>query len=200
MSIHRSSGAVGVELFQTMLRKNQPHPRTRAQFKRIFIVKFVLMTLRTRCVCAKPQWKDTMSEECMEHALNPNEVDVGTVLPSEEDSSDVEVSDTDVPDYHPDDHLALPLSMSKWLFRVSWLSASTCLLAVYMQLLDLALVPAAVLFTSINYWRWPDYSWSLHLSVCFCDWRYTQFLVHAILQTSVRKRLSCQKVHTSSVN
>ena len=99
------------------------------------------------------------SEERMEHALIPKEVDVGTVLLSEEDSSDVEVSDIDVPDYHPDDHLALPLSMSKWLFRVSWLSASTCLLAVYMHLLDLALVPAAVLFTSINYWRWPDYSW-----------------------------------------
>lgn len=64
-----------------------------------------------------------------------------------------------------DDHLALPSSMATWLFRVSWLSASTCLLALYMHLFDLALVPAVVLFTSVNYWRRPDYSWRRYVDI-----------------------------------
>ena len=98
--------------------------------------------------------------ESAEYALHPSDVDADMTPPStplQEHKGDV--ADPDTPDNHPDDHLALPLIMSKWLFRVSWLSASTCLLAVSMGLFDLALVPAAVLITSINYWRWPDYSW-----------------------------------------
>ena len=84
--------------------------------------------------------------------------DVGTMLISMQYTNDVQISD-------PDDHLALPLSMSKWLYRLSWLSASTCCLAVYMQLFDLAIVPAAVLFTSIKYWRCPDYSWRRYVDI-----------------------------------
>jgi len=105
------------------------------------------------------------SKECMENALHPLEVDVGLVLPLRQNNRDAEVWDPDTQDSHPDDHLALPSSVSKWLFRVSWLSSTTFLLAVYMHLFDLAIVPAAVLFTSINYWRRPDYSWRRYVDI-----------------------------------
>jgi len=84
-------------------------------------------------------------------------VDLSEIAPSKLNEHDV--SHESEPDVHPEDHLALPSCQSKWLFRVSWLSVCTFVLAMYMHLWDLALVPAGVLVTSLNYWRWPDYSW-----------------------------------------
>ncbi len=58
----------------------------------------------------------------------------------------------------PSQTLALPFEFSKYILFFSYLSACSALLAVYKRLYDLAVVPALVLFTSVNYWRLPDYS------------------------------------------
>lgn len=69
----------------------------------------------------------------------------------------------------PDDNLALPISHFKWLFRVSWLISVAFVLSLVYKKWDL--VPCAVLvgFTSVNYWRWPDYSWLYSLYPCSCE-------------------------------
>lgn len=61
--------------------------------------------------------------------------------------------------------LALPPVFSKYILLVSYLSACTALLAVYMQLYDLCFVPFLVFATSINYWRWPDYSYRRYVDI-----------------------------------
>ncbi len=47
---------------------------------------------------------------------------------------------------------------SKILWRASWLFLGTAVYATYQQHYDLAIAPAGIFLTSINYWRHPTYS------------------------------------------
>ena len=47
---------------------------------------------------------------------------------------------------------------SRILWRASWLFLGTAAYATYQQHYDLAIAPAGIFLTSINYWRHPTYS------------------------------------------
>jgi hypothetical protein len=51
------------------------------------------------------------------------------------------------------------------LWRTSFLCLITCFYAIYKGFTDLAILPAAIFLTSINYWRHPDYSWRRYLDI-----------------------------------
>jgi hypothetical protein len=61
--------------------------------------------------------------------------------------------------------LCLAPTLSKWLWRSSWLHASSMLVAVFVGMYDLALFSTLVLITSLNYWRDPDYGWRRYLDI-----------------------------------
>lgn len=46
-----------------------------------------------------------------------------------------------------------------YLYMTSWVSLVSCIYAAHRQHYDLAVVPGSVFLSSINYWRYPDYSW-----------------------------------------
>ena len=48
---------------------------------------------------------------------------------------------------------------SYFIWKASWLSLFSCMYAISQGHTDLAIVPGGVFLTSINYWRYPDYSW-----------------------------------------
>lgn len=57
-------------------------------------------------------------------------------------------------------HTILPREYYVWLYYVSYAGIGTTLYAWYRGLYWTALVaPGAVMVTSVNYWRRPDYSW-----------------------------------------
>ena len=55
--------------------------------------------------------------------------------------------------------LALPYEYSQYLYFISYLMIIPFFTAIYNKYYDCALVVGILLFTSINYWRCPDYSW-----------------------------------------
>lgn len=65
------------------------------------------------------------------------------------------------------DGLIIPADQSRFLWYVSWLSLPSGLYAVYRGYYDLAAVPLGVLLTSLNYWRYPDYSWRRNLDMSY---------------------------------
>lgn len=54
---------------------------------------------------------------------------------------------------------------SYFLWKVSWLSFISAIYAISQGYNDLAFVPGGVFLTSLNYWRYPDYSWRRTLDV-----------------------------------
>ena len=53
------------------------------------------------------------------------------------------------------------------LWRTSWLALFNCMHAIKNKHYDVALVPAGVFLTSINYWRKPDYSWRRYIDITY---------------------------------
>jgi hypothetical protein len=56
---------------------------------------------------------------------------------------------------------------SNFLWRTSWISFISAIYAFYQSHYMLALVPAGVFLTSINYWYHPDYSWRRYVDIMF---------------------------------
>jgi hypothetical protein len=63
--------------------------------------------------------------------------------------------------------LVLPPEHYWFLWSLSWLSLVSALYAVYRGYYDLACVPGGVWITSINYWRYPDYSWRRYVDIAY---------------------------------
>ena len=61
--------------------------------------------------------------------------------------------------------LVLPPNQYWFLWKISWFSLGSASFAIYRGYYDLALVPLGVWLTSINYWRYPDYSWRRYLDI-----------------------------------
>jgi len=53
----------------------------------------------------------------------------------------------------------------RFIYKVSFLSVFSALYALYKRHYDMALVPAGVFLTSVNYWRKPDYSWRRYVDM-----------------------------------
>lgn len=51
------------------------------------------------------------------------------------------------------------------IWRVSWLSAVSSAYALYKGQYSLAAQRAIILLNSINYWRYPDYSWRRYIDI-----------------------------------
>jgi hypothetical protein len=57
----------------------------------------------------------------------------------------------------PENQLSLQPIYSKWLWRSSWLHCVSIVCSWLTGAYDLTMLAAVVLFTSLNYWRKPDY-------------------------------------------
>lgn len=68
--------------------------------------------------------------------------------------------------------LCLPLVYSKYLYRLSIFSG---FYGFYRRYWDLACVPLGVGLNSLNYWRYPDYSWRRYVDIGYivisCMWQ-----------------------------
>jgi hypothetical protein len=60
---------------------------------------------------------------------------------------------------------ALSPKYARWLWFSSWMHSITVLVAVSMHVYDLALLATIVLFTSLNYWKLPDYGWRRYADI-----------------------------------
>jgi hypothetical protein len=65
------------------------------------------------------------------------------------------------------DQLILPKPQYTFLWRLSWLSLLSGIYALYRQHYYLAPAPIGVWLTSINYWRYPDYSWRRYVDIIY---------------------------------
>lgn len=61
----------------------------------------------------------------------------------------------------------LPASQFQLIWRLSWLSLLSGIVALACRHFDLFWVPLGVWLTSINYWRHPDFSWRRYLDIVF---------------------------------
>ena len=59
----------------------------------------------------------------------------------------------------------LPKEQYSILYKASYMALAASLYGVYRQHYHVAIVPASIFLTSINYWRHPDYSWRLQLDL-----------------------------------
>lgn len=46
-----------------------------------------------------------------------------------------------------------------YIYRISYLTSLTALYGIYRQYYVLAVLPASIFLSSINYWKYPTYSW-----------------------------------------
>jgi hypothetical protein len=53
----------------------------------------------------------------------------------------------------------------KLIYNISFLCLISSIYAVYQKHYVLSIVPGGVFLTSINYWRYPDYSWRRYLDM-----------------------------------
>jgi hypothetical protein len=61
--------------------------------------------------------------------------------------------------------MCLSPTLSTRLWWSSWIHAPALLVALSLQVYDLALLAAIVLFTSLNYWRSPDYGCRRYIDI-----------------------------------
>ena len=61
----------------------------------------------------------------------------------------------------------LPKAQYMYLWRLSWLSFFSGLVAMSTRHFDLCFVPFGVWFTSILYWWRPDYSWRRYFDMVY---------------------------------
>jgi hypothetical protein len=54
-----------------------------------------------------------------------------------------------------------------FFWKISFLSLISCIYAICKNHYDLALVPGGVFLTSINYWRYSDYSWRRYVDMIY---------------------------------
>ena len=59
----------------------------------------------------------------------------------------------------------IPKEQYMVIYRVAWLSLVSCMYALHRGHYSLAIVPGSVFLNSINYWRYPDYSWRRYLDI-----------------------------------
>ena len=53
----------------------------------------------------------------------------------------------------------------KLIYNISFLCLISSIYAVYQEYYVLSIIPGSVFITSINYWRYPDYSWRRYLDM-----------------------------------
>jgi hypothetical protein len=61
--------------------------------------------------------------------------------------------------------MCLSPALSRRLWWSSWIHAPALLVALSLQVYDLALLAGIVLFTSLNYWRHPDYGCRRYIDI-----------------------------------
>ena len=73
---------------------------------------------------------------------------------------------------------------SKFLWKISFVSIFSSIYAVYQKHYILALLPAGVFLTSINYWRHPDYSWRRYVDILFVNFALIYQTYYAFSHTA----------------
>ena len=68
---------------------------------------------------------------------------------------------------------------NKMVWNVSWLSLGSSIYALYNGHYDIAFVPGGIFLTSINYWRYPDYSWRRYIDIYYVYTGFTYQLIRA---------------------
>jgi hypothetical protein len=53
------------------------------------------------------------------------------------------------------------------IYNISYLSLGSCIYAIYNKHYYISICPGGVFLTSINYWRFPDYSWRRYLDLIY---------------------------------
>lgn len=64
------------------------------------------------------------------------------------------------------EQLVVPLEQARILYRVSFLTLGTFILAAYLRIYEGMVVTGLVFVCSINYWRRPTYSWRRTMDIC----------------------------------
>ena len=73
----------------------------------------------------------------------------------------------------------LPKEQYNVLWRTSWLSFLTGIYALYKGHYYVAHIPLGVWLTSINYWRYPNYSWSRYIDMTYVNYALISQITYA---------------------